>query len=94
MMTMHYMETGMEIVQVEKSEKQKSIKKKEEVGQQPVGGGQDSAVRQHSSELSSREQTQRAQLTMQTESCMQICAEVFLLTVQPEILVGYGEHLH
>lgn len=46
MITMYYMETGMEIVQVEKSEKQKSIKKKE-VGQQPVGGGQDSAVQQH-----------------------------------------------
>lgn len=44
MITVYYVETGMEIVQVEKSEKQKSIKKKEEVGQQPVGGGQDSAV--------------------------------------------------
>lgn len=64
MMTMHYMEMGMEIVQVEKSEKQKSIKKKEEVGQQPVGGRQDSAVWQHSSELSSRAEDQQKHIAI------------------------------
>lgn len=70
MITVYYVETGMEIVQVVKSEKQKSIKKKEEVGQQPVGGGQDSAV-QHWSELSSREQTQCAHYVVRSTGKLQ-----------------------